>query len=516
MKIINRKIIKLSLFAVFFLWGVQNLSAQQVWYSEPERSETRQTNFDIIGRYDDKVLVFKNNRNKSYISVYNEEMQLLNNVELDFIPNRIIEYDILPFNNFSFLFYQYQQRNIAYLMAVKIGPDGKPLTTPFELDTTVINYNANNRVYSVISSEDKTKMMAFKINSKDDKQLLFETNLYDENLGAIHASSLNLRMNDKFDFLTDFFLDNEGNLVFGRGRRKSSDDNISQFFLITKPQRADSFVMRELKFEGISLDEVKLRIDNYNKRYLFSAFYYKGRRNNNIIGVANSLFDADKKEWMVQNIIPLSDELRADARTDNNLKSAFDDYYIKQIFIRKDGGFVMNAESIYTTSRGAGGFNRWDMFSNPYMMGAPMGWGGWGMMGPGGWGSPFGRGFNNVTRFHADNILVLAFNEEGQLTLSNVIRKSQYDDESDAMVSYQTVNTGNAIHYLYNNYDRRDVMLSYQSLNSDGKVIRNPTMKGLDMKYEFMPRYARQIAARTVIVPCIMRNQLCFARVDIY
>jgi hypothetical protein len=516
MKCIKREAIKYFLAAICLLLVMQQGLAQQVWYSEPDKSETRQTNFDIIGRYDDKVLIFKNNRNSNYISVYNDEMQLVSNVDLDFIPNKIIEYDILPFNNFSYLFYQYQQRNIAYLMAVKIGPDGKPLTTPFELDTTTINYNASNRVYSVLASEDKTKLMAFKINSKNDQLLLFETNLYDENLGAINASTLQLPMNDRFDFLTDFFLDNDGNLVFGKGRRKSSEDNINQFYLISKPPKADSFVLRELKFEGIMLDEVKLRIDNYNKRYLFTAFYYKGRRTSNIEGVANSLFDAEKKQWMVQNVIPLSDELRADARTDNNIKSAFNDYYIKQIFIRKDGGFVMNAESVYTTSRGGGGFNRWDMFGNQGMMGSPMGWGGWGMMGPGGFGSPFGRGFSNVTRFHADNIIVLVFNAEGQLSISNVIRKSQFDDESDAMVSYQTINSGSAIHYLYNNYERRDVVLSFQSLNSDGKVIRNPTMKGLDMKYEFMPRFARQIAARTVIVPCFTRNQLCFARVDIY
>jgi len=516
MKYIKKEYVKFSIVGICMTFFVQYGFTQQIWYSEGEKSETKQTNFDIIGRYDDKVLIFKNNRGSCYISVYNDEMQLVSNVDLGFIPNRIIEYDILPFNNFSYLFYQYQQRNIAYLMAVKIGPDGKPLTTPFELDTTVINYNANNRVYSVISSEDKTKMMAFKINSKNEKELLFETSLYDENLGAIKSSNLHLTMNDKFDFLTDFFLDNGGNLVFGRGRRKSSEENISQFYLITKPQLSDSFVTRELKFDGILLDEVKLRIDNYNNRYLFSAFYYKGRRNGNIEGVANSLFDVEKKEWMVQNVIPLSDELRADARTDNNVKTAFNDYYIKQIFIRKDGGFVMNAESLYTTSRGGGGFNRWDMFGNPGMMGSPMGWGGWGMMGMGGFGNPLGRGFNNVTRFHADNIIVLAFNADGQLSLSNVIRKTQFDDESDAMVSYQTINSGNAIHYIYNNYERRDVVLSYQSLNSDGKIIRNPTMRGLDTKYEFMPRLARQIAARTVILPCFTRNQLCFARVDLY
>jgi len=502
-------------FAAILCMAPPAMAQQQIRYSEPDKNETRNTNFDIIGRFSNQILIFKNNRNQSYISVYDEDMKLIRNEELSFMPPRVLEYDLLPFADYTYLFYQYQQRNVAYLMAVKIGADGKAITSPFELDTTHINYNATKRVYQVIASEDKSKLMAFKINAKNEKLFKFNTYLYNADLSAIKASAMDLMMADKYDFLTDFYLDNKGNLVFGRGRRRSAEDNISQFFLITKPALADSFATRELKFEGITLDEVKLRIDNYNERYLFTAFYYKNKRNTNIEGVANSVFDTRSSEWVIRNVIPLGDELRADARTDNNLKTAFDDFYIKQIFIRRDGGFVLNAESMYTTSRGGGGFNRWDMFGNPMMMGSPMGWGGWGMNGMGAWGMPMGRGFNNITRYHADNIIVLAFDKEGQLTLSNTIRKSQYDDENEAKVSYQAINSGNAIHYLFNNYERRDVVLSYQSLDSDGKVIRNPTFRNLDLKYEFMPRYGRQVSARSIIVPCINRNSLCFARIEI-
>lgn len=504
----------LLVFVIGFFFAPE-IKAQSIFYSEPNRDETKQANFDIIGRFEDKILIFKNLRSSSYISVYDPEMKLIENVALPFIPAKVLEYDILSFSDHSFIFYQYQQRNVAYLMAVKIGPDGKPVTSPLELDTTHINYNASRRVYSVIASEDKSRFMSFKINSKDDKNFIFETNLYSPAMEAIHASRLNLEMNDRFDFLTDFYLDNEGTLVFGRGRRRGAEENISQFYLITKGEKEDKFVTSELKYEGITLDEVKLRIDNNHHRYLFTAFYYKGRRNANIEGVANAMFDKEVKDWTVQNIIPLSDELRADARSDNNLKTAFNDYFIRQILIRKDGGFIMNAEAIYTTSRGVNPYNRWDMFGNPYM-GSPMGWGGWGMGGMGGFGNPYyGSGaWGANTRYHADNVIVLVFDKEGRLDLSNIIRKTQFDDQSEAMVSYQTINTGNALHYLYNSYERRDVILSYQTIDSDGKVTRNPTMRTLDPKYSFMPRYARQVAARTIILPCITRNYLSFARID--
>jgi len=503
-----------TLLSVLFLAGSTN--AQSIFYSEPDKNETKQANFDIIGRYGDKVLVFKNLKSDSYVSVYDPQMKLVENVPLEFMPPRVLEYDILAFNEHSFIFYQYQQRNVAYLMGVKIGPDGKPLSTPVEMDTTHISYNASRRVYSVIASEDKKKFMAFKINSRDEENFIFETSLYAPDLSAIHSSKLNLKMNDEFDFLTDFFLDNDGTLVFGRGRRRGSEENISQFYLVTKAEKADTFGVTELKFEGISLDEVKLRIDNNHQRYLFTAFYYKGRRNSNIEGVANAMYDKAGKDWTVRNVIPLGDQLRADAVSDNTLKTAFNDYFISQILIRKDGGFIMNAEAVYTTSRGNQSFNRWDMFGNPYSMGNSN-WGGWGTSGMGGFGSPYygsGAWGSSSTRYHADNIMVLVFDKEGILTMSNVIRKNQFDDQSDAMVSYQIINTGNALHYLYNSYDKRDVSLSYQTIDAEGKVTRNPNMRTMDPKYLFMPRYARQVAARTIILPCIVRNSLCFARID--
>ena len=516
----NKTLAQSILKKIFLIVCITSVSlmagSQSIYYSETTKDETKTANFDIIGKYGEKLLVFKNLKNASYISVYDQQMKLIENVELPFIPAKVLEYDIIPFNDFSYIFFQFQQRNVASLMAVKIDKDGKPVTTPAEIDTTHINYNASRRVYQVIASEDKSKLMAFKINSRNQKRFSFETQLFNADLSAIHASNLELEMDDQFDFLTDFYLDNEGIFVFGRGRRRSSEDNISQFYLITKQVKEDQFVIKELKYENISLDEVKLRIDNAHQRYLFTAFYYKGRRGGaSIEGVANAMYDKVATDWTIHNVIPLNDDLRADARTESNIKNAFNDFFIRQILIRRDGGFIMTAECLYTTSQG-GGFNRWDMFGNPYMMGSPMGWGGWGMAGPGMWGSPYyGSGaWNTRTRFHADNVVVLVFDKEGRLSLSNVIRKKQYDDQSEAMVSYQTINTGNALHFLYNSYDSREVILSYQSIDSDGKVTRNPTMRSMDPKYQFMPRYARQVASRTIIIPCINRNYLAFSRID--
>jgi hypothetical protein len=131
------------------------------------------------------------------------------------------------------------------------------------------------------------------------------------------------------------------------------------------------------------------------------------------------------------------------------------------------------------------------------------------------WYMPWNR-YGNVglTRYYAENIMVLSFNHDGGLEWSNVMDKSQYDDETDNMISFQTMNTGTEIHFLFNQYERRTLLLHDQSLTSDGKILRNPTLKNLDRGYEFMPRFGKQVSARQIIIPCLYRNYLCFAKID--
>ncbi|MCU0335048.1 MAG: hypothetical protein MUF62_08340 [Chitinophagaceae bacterium] len=505
-------------FLLIFMWAAAPaVFGQKLTYSVPEKYEARQTNFDIIGKYGENVLVYKNFRDKNYISVYDRDMKVIDNVDLDFLPNRLIEASFVAHPDFSYLFFQYNQRGIVHLKAVKLDAKGNKLTEPMEIDTTVVGTNNDDKIYSILPSEDKSKLLIFRINTKNERRFQFKTLLFDKELNLQHSSRLGLDMAERNDFLTDFLIDNDGNLVFGKGIRLGNADNINKFFLVTKPYNQDQFLFRELQFENISLDEVKLKIDNFNKRYLFTGFYYPGRKGS-IEGVATAIFDRTKLEWVVRTTTPFDDQLREDNRGNQNFKNAFNDFFIHEVTIRSDGAFLINAESNYQSNRGGGmPFNRWDMM-NPWM--GPMGWGGgwgtpWGWGGsPWGWGSPWWGSQNNNTRFHADNIIVMAFDKNGKLLLSNQVVKSQFDDNSANAISYFMANTGNGLQYIYNDYESRNLVLAYQTLNPEGRVIRNPTMKSLERDYKFLPRLSKQIDRKTIIIPCLYRNSLCFARME--
>jgi hypothetical protein len=216
-----------------------------------------------------------------------------------------------------------------------------------------------------------------------------------------------------------------------------------------------------------------------------------------------------------ERLLPFNDELRTQAKgSDANLRIAFNDYFIKNIIVRKDGGYLITAESMYTSSRAGGPFNRWDYlnWNNPWASSyntyyySPYYYSTFGV--------PWNRWGNASTRYHAENIMLLSFNKDDSLEWSNVIPKSQFDDQTDGLISHQVMNTGGELHFLFNLYERRTLLLNDQSINADGKITRYPTFRNLDRNIEFMPRFGKQVSARSIIMPCQFRNYLIFAKID--
>jgi hypothetical protein len=488
-------------------------AAQKITYSEPEREDTRRTNFEIIGKVGNNILIFKNNRGENAISVYDNEMKLLNRVKLDYMDDRWINVDFVPYPDHCWMIYQFQRRGIVYCMGVKLDGNAKAVTEPVELDTTRIGWAANNKIYTTVFSDDKQKIMVFKINSKNTKNFLFTTLLFNADLQLQYKNRMSLAMEERNDYFTDFLLDNEGDLVFGKFKRKNGSDYISDLSLILKKTSSEQFSIYDLKSADRVLDEIKIKVDNTNRRYLFTAFYYKQKRGN-VEGLYTVVWDKATDGILKETTIDFSDELRKQAKgPDANLRLAFNDYFISDIIIKKDGGYLLTSESMYTTSRG-GSFNRWDYlyWNNPWS--SPLDYYYWSpYYSP--WRSPWDRyGNSQNSRYHADNIMVLSFDKDENIEWTNVITKSQFDDESDAMVSYELMNTGGELHFLFNLYERRTLLLNDHSIDPEGKITRHPTLKNLERGVEFMPRLARQISNYSTIMPCLYRNYLTFAKID--
>lgn len=498
----------LSLLVCCFLYT--GTFAQKIAYTQPDNNDTRNMNFDVIGKIGGNYLIYKNVRNAHAISVYDDRMDVIDKVDMKFLGDKTLNVDFIAYPDFAWMIYQYQQRNTIYSSAVKIDRDGKLLSDPVVLDTSVVSFFADKKIYTTISSEDKKQIMVFKIQKKNDR-FKFTTLLFDDALNLKHRSVIETDYQDKKFVFSDFLLSNSGNLVFTAGNRSGSRDYIEQLELITKPPFSDTFETTALNLNDRYIDEVKLKVDNRNSHYIVNSFYYLKKRGNTE-GLYTAVINQDDNRTVSTVFAKMADDLRANLRAKGSSKTALNDFFIRDVILKNDGGFLLMAEDFYTESRYSP-WNRWDYmygsspFYSPYYYSySPY-------YSPYYFGNRYYNSYND-TRFYYNNILVLSLDSTGSYEWTRVVNKNQYDDRSDNELSYSLMITGGKLHFLFNESTRRTQMLNERTIDGDGQITRNPPMHNLDRGYTFMPRFARQVSASEIIVPCNYRNYIAFAKIQ--
>lgn len=499
----------------FLLFGLLLLPylgiAQKISYSEVDRNDLKTLNFDILGKINNNILIYKSVRDQNHVSVYDPAMQLISNTPMDFLPNKFLGIDFLNYKDFIYVFYQYQKRNVVYFMAAKIGGDGKLIEEPIKLDTTVINYNSRSKLYSIVTSENKDHLLIFKINSKNSRNFKVSSLLFSKDLQLKNYSEFGVPM-FQGEILSEFNLDNNGKLVFARSFRNNPNASINELTIFSKGPMADTLKSHTLALNEYYLEEVKIKLDNINQRFLLTSFFSKSKRGN-IEGMYCLIFNNSSDSVFRTTVTPFSDEIRNEAKTDGNLRSVFNDFYLENILFKIDGSFALVSEALYTSTRGIYN-NRWDYFNNPYsgfsdyyFFNSPLynsyyyPWSRWG-------------GYNTSTRYFADNIAIMTFDSTANMEWVSIIHKSQYDDYTDNFIGYGTFNGGGVIHFLFNQMVKRTTILTDQTLSPDGQVKLTPTLHNLNKDYQFMARYAKQVSASELIILCQYRNFICFAKIE--
>lgn len=494
------------LILILFLAPVA-IQAQTIKYSDYEREDTRDINFEIIGKIKTKILVYKNIRWKHKINIFDNDMNSLETVRLDFVPERTFNIDFVAYADHFYMIYQYQKGTILHCMAVKMDDNARQLSEPVELDTTRIPVMSDNKIYTTISSEDRQKIMIFKIQTRYQK-FNMATILFDNQMNLLSRNRYLANYNDRKESYDNFLLANNGDFVFTYARQSGNRDNSNYLNLITKKASADTFAIHNIELDGKYIDEVKLKIDNLNNRYITNTFYYRKNRGS-IEGLFSYIYDNAAAKTYASQFTELYDSIRAEAKSSGMLRFAFDNFFIRQIVVKGDGGFILAAEDYTTDTRGNNNFNRYDYLYNPYSLSS----GGYYYSPYRGYYRPLSSYGNQTTRYYCENIFVLSISKTGQPEWSKIIRKDQFDDNDENFLSFSTMTSGSEIHFLFNQ-DKKNEIVSNQGLSPDGILNRYPTLKSQQRGYEFMPSLSKQVGSRQLIIPCAFRNNICFAKID--
>ncbi len=498
-----------SLLLVSFLFYIHG-NAQQIVYSEISKKDTRNIQFNIIGKLGDRILVYKNIGRTHLIDQYNVDMQWVESVPLDFIPDKVLEVECIAYADFFLLIYQYQKNNVVYCSAAKMNVTGSLLAGPVVLDTTAIGFFASNRIYATSYSENKQKILVYKRSIKNDV-LNQATKLFNTLLIALDSTRQVFSFNNRKEQYSDIRVANSGSFVYAKTIKKQARDLAGNLEVVTHEIGEDSLQTYSLATQSQWVDDVLIKIDNLHNNYIVSGFCFNDRRGN-INGIYSAVVHPQDTLPIRQAFNPFPDSLRNTVLGSASFSNAFNDLLGKEMLLKKNGGFVMVGESINTQT--IVNNNAWNR--NYYNDMAYSNLNNYYLYNPGYFGyrpwNDYGR--QESVRYNYKDIMIAYIDSTLQLQWSQMIHKNQSDTDNDNFLSFSLLNAGSQVHFFFLEKDRQRGVVSNYGLLPNGEFVKHPTLKSYDRGYEWMPRLSKQIAANQMIMPFVYSGRIGFARID--
>jgi hypothetical protein len=529
---------KLPYLVLAFILLYVQCNAQNITYSDFEKKDFNQFKFDVIAKHNNHILVYKatyaespyrvqdvriiSSPNtsifESAICIYDLQMKMLQRIMLP-LPERISGVHFLVYENFFYLFYQYQRGRTIYCMAAKIDMEGKIIGKPFEMDKTVIvDTRYQSQIYSVINSENKKHIVVFKIAQLGESGSVLTRFLFNDSLRIVSKSSNPIQIAGS-KYLTEFKVDNDGNFVFIGLSQSLEKQNATKAVFFKLQPGSNNISYHYIIPTEMYADFIRLTVDNNNKKYILVSFY-SNTTDGNITGLHCIIRDAiHDKDISVTNTV-FGDSVRQ--LINKNFITAFNNYYLQDIRLREDGGFIIQAQEL-TSFPYVPVIDRWNylqylpeqiamnfIFYDAYEYDHYYPWKEWRYTD--------GRGRN--LSFYSNKSLVMAFGPAGLIEWINTINTSQ-KNIFHATIGYKTIVANNLVYLLFNETIGNKVFLTAQSINGGGEINTDPRLKeDLDLKqqnssYTHFPRFAKQVSANEIIFPC--RNTqgfICLAKVE--
>lgn len=489
-------------------------SSQNIIYANVLRADDRSMNFEVLGNFEGNTLIYKNKDRSHRVTIYDNNMKIVNDVDLKFISDKTFNIDFVTFPTFFYAIYQYQRGNSVYSNAAKIDSKGNLVGDVTPLDTTRIGFFADRKVYYLTVSENKEQILLYKMQTKGDK-IDMSAFLYNKEMKRVDQTKTTFSFDPRKQLYNDFAVANDGTFYFTKETTKGRRDYNEKLELFYKRPRKEGLYVVDIPILDKRIDQSQLKIDNQNDRIFLTSFLYK-ENYYSIDGVYVTALSKDSLKILTTNAVVFSDSLRRKLTiTGSDNRSPFDNFSIRSIIAKRDKGILITLENSYTEDRG---FNRgrFDRFGNYY--------------------DPFYYGNNNFYQFqrgYYDNYYwpyssrsnnrdilynfndVIMLNLDGNLTPTweSIINKTQSAIESDNYLSYSMVNVGGALHFLYLLKDKNKEIISDNAVQPSGQIVRNPTIKAGEKGFNFMPRLAKQVSANAVIIPATYKNDIGFSKV---
>lgn len=512
---------KYLLYILLLLIITPATNAQDLFYSPAESGVESIVKYEAIGRIGKHILIYRELKGQKVVSVFENNMNLVRKVELSILPKDVLSVDFINHGTKAIMIYQYLEKSKLFIAHTSIDDEGKINADPIVLDSVLIEDIGEFPLFQVVVNPVKSMFMLIYLQASNERLTRMNTHLYDNKMRLIEQAALLVSTPDGSDKLSQFALDNEGDLVFLRNELAEESRSLSRSDILVKPRGIDEVKNATIQFNKIGIKDLKLAIDNKNNRVIAASIFTGGKKNyaQGIFSLVVDLRTGNVSHWHQEYF---TDSLRKELKVKHTQDSRiFDDYFLDDIIPYTNGGFALVMEHRTTEgTRGVPTDNRslykydplpprvvyngnnaegplFNTVRTPYQ--------------------PFQLPVEGAARSYirntAGNMVVFSLSSESELLDIQVLRKGQEEDRTAHLISYALIKSGTGIKFLYNEKDKPETSLRSAGFVPGERVKRNPAIKGAIPNMRFLPRYATQIGANECIIPCIKANYGSFARI---
>jgi hypothetical protein len=512
--------------ASFLFVAVISLNAQTYTSAVIEKTDKDGMQYEILGKINNHIWVYKKNGDLSTIAQYNEQMQLVKQNDLSFLPANVRSLEFVVGKQNVYAVFQFFNQTTGYIVAAAIDQQGQLVGSPKMLDSAQnVRPGTYAKIFNLIESENKQHLAVFRVNTTKTNHIKVHVNRFDEGFENAAETEISINSNDKKSQLSDFALDNQGNLYCLRNTTiQEAAPSVSLLFLSAdgKNVKESSIINNQLL-----LDDIRLKVDNSLQRVILNSLYATEKKGH-VEGLFTYVWDVKSNNTVLTTATRFTDASRASVSNKRNLKDAFDSYYLDKVKTMADGSYVVIAESAETYSNRSA-FSRWDYYwggplYNPFYFNAwyrPFGFYPWARYGWGpsfGWNpwmSPFARwGYPSVT-YNANQIALMSMDAKGNLQWVKTIDKSQSDINVDQFIGYGSFENNKGLQFVYYQKQKGQRQFVLHTLSNDNHVEKSAIIPIAEKNYEWMPKYLKQVGENEVVVPYQHKEKIGFALIKL-
>lgn len=462
---------------------------QDVIYSQYDKFDFRSDEYGIVGMSGGFLYTYTNASGNASLTAYDDSMNKVATVILDFFPDKIYQVRFIAYPDKMIILYQALESNKVVQYAALLDQSGRLKGRPVELGSIKTGIFGATRVYfSSEVSDNKKNILIYSANDHG-SSLDFDGKLLDDNLTILKRSKATFKTDNALEH-GDLNLANNGTVYIPVYTTVGAHNYADQFWILTLEPGASKFESKELLLDEKYAASGYLKIDNINNRLYFGGFY-SDKKNGSFDGILYAAYDVTSKQFLNRKLIPFDRDLVAAAGA-RRKQHAFDNFEVKQVIVKNDGGFVLVSEAHFVSTRSnyTPGFGYYSMYNNPYMS-------------------------TMIREYHFDDIMALSYDKDGTRQWSSFIPKNQYSQEDGGVFSsYALLNSGGTLAFLFNDFNPTHSRIQLATVGADGKSAINAFNSGGADDPDWLPRSGKQVAGRVLVVPCFHKKQICFARVD--